>query len=237
MMSRNPDSLLVRERLLCITHYIFKTEVRLVNKIVEPRHYIHTKLKKQLLKIAPKYLKNLFLVNIDGLPLFKSLRSETYFILCSVVSISKIRKVFPVGIYYDTEKPNNLNEYLQDFIDEINNLIEHGLHFGNHTSFLNGTYFICDAPAKSYVMGTISQPGFNSCTRCIVRGVTSDNRIFVDLERLSHSNEGFLEWKDTNFRRDTPLTNIAGLDFIHHFILDYLHLQCLGVMQTMIMNI
>jgi len=223
---------------------LLKTEVRLVKKIVEPGHYIHIGLKKQLLKIAPKYLKNVstfkLLINIDGLPLFKSSRSEVYPILCTVVSIPELRKkVFPVGIYYGIEKPNNLNEYLQDFIDEINNLIEHGLHFGNHISFLNGTYFVCDAPAKSYIMGTVSHTGFNSCTRCIVRGITSDNRrIFVDLESLARTNEDFLEWKDTNFRRrDTPLTNIAGLDFVHHFILDYLHLQCLGVMRTMIMNI
>jgi len=36
---------------------LLKTEVRLVKKIVEPGHYIHTGLKKQLLKIVPKYLK------------------------------------------------------------------------------------------------------------------------------------------------------------------------------------
>lgn len=150
---------------------LLQTEVKLIKKIVEPGYYIHIGLKKQLLKIAPKYFRNIstfkLLVNIDGLPLFKSSSAQVYPILCSVVSIPELRKkVFPIGIYYGEEKPDDLNKYLQDFIEEINNLIEHGLHFGNHTVLLEGTYFVCDAPAKSYIMGTVSYTGFSSCTRC-----------------------------------------------------------------------
>lgn len=66
---------------------------------------MHIGLKKQLLKIAPKYLKNVptfkLLVNIDGLPLFKSSSAQVYPILCSEVFIPELRKkVFPIGIYY-----------------------------------------------------------------------------------------------------------------------------------------
>lgn len=222
---------------------LLQTEVKLIKKIVEPGYYMHIGLKKQLLKIAPKYLENVstfkLLVNIDGLPLFKSSSAQVYPILCSVVSIPELRtKVFPIGIYYGEEKPDNLNKYLQDFIEEINNLIERGLYFGNHTVLLDGTYFVCDAPAKSYIMGTVSRTGFSSCTRCTVRGVTSDNRrIFVDLESPARTCEDFVEWRDGDFRRRaTPLINIIGIDFVHHFVLDYLHLQCLGVMRTMILN-
>lgn len=53
---------------------LLKTNVKLSKKIVEPRSYIHIGLKNQLLKIAPKYFKNVptfkLLINIDGLPLY-----------------------------------------------------------------------------------------------------------------------------------------------------------------------
>ncbi|EFN72002.1 hypothetical protein EAG_06099, partial [Camponotus floridanus] len=222
---------------------LLKTNVKLIKKVVQPGYYIHIGLQKQLLKIAPKYLKTAhsfkLLINIDGLPLFKSSSDQVYPILCTVVSVSKLRnKVFPIGIYYGKEKPANLEDYLEDFIIEVKNLKNNGLHFKNYTVWLDGIYFVCDAPAKSFIMGTVSHTGFFSCTRCTVRGITLDNRrIFLDLESPARTCQDFLQWKDSNFRRkNTSLTNIAGLDFVHDFVLDYLHLECLGVMRSMILN-
>lgn len=215
---------------------LLKTEIKLNKKGVEPGYYIHIGLQNQLLKIASKYLKRInsfqLLINIDGLPLFRSSPDQVYLILCTIVSVPELRKqVFPIGIYYGKDKPVNLEDYLTDFITEINSLHENGLHFQDHTAQLDDIYFVCDAPAKSFIMGTVSHTGFYSCTRCTVQGVTSNNRrIFINLESPARTSEDFLQWKDTHFRRrDTPLINIAGLDFVHHFILDYLHLQCLGV--------
>lgn len=223
---------------------LLKTNVKCIRKIVEPGYYIHIGLEKQLLKNCSNYLKNVntfkLLINIDGLPLFKNSLDQVYPILCTVVSIPELRhKVIPAGIYYGKEKPKNLDDYLQDFIIEVNNLIEHGLFFQNHTTILDAIYFVCDALAKSYILGTVSHTGYSSCTRCTVRGVTSNNRrVFFYLESPARTSEDFIEWRDPNFRRrSTLLINIAGLDFVHDFILDYLHLQCLGVMRAMILNI
>lgn len=222
---------------------LLKTEIKFNKRFVEPGYYIHIGLQNQLLKIGSKYLKTVsffkLLVNIDGLPLFRSSPDQVYPILCTVVSIPELRKkVFPIGIYYGKEKPVNLEDFLTDFIKEINSLHDNGLHFENHTAHLDGVYFVCDAPAKSFIMGTVSHTGFYSCTRCTVQGITSDNRrIFIDLESPTRTCEDFLQWKDRSFRRrHTPLINIKGLDFVHDFVLDYLHLQCLGVMRSMIVN-
>lgn len=79
---------------------------------------------------------------------------------------------------------------------------ENGLHFENHIVQLDGVYFVCDVPAKSLIMGIVSHIGFYSCTRCTVRGVTSDNRrIFIDLENLTRTCEDFLQRRDPMFRR------------------------------------
>lgn len=128
------------------------------------------------------------------------------------------KSVIPIGIYYGNAKPHDLNMYLQDFINEINELIEHGLNVHNHTVFLDGTYFVCDAPAKNYIMGTVSHTGYNSCTRCTVRGITSNNRrIFIDLECPSRTCEDFLEWRDHDFRRrSTTLLILSTINIIHN---------------------
>lgn len=107
-----------------------------------------------------------------------------YLILCTIVSVPELRnKVFPIEIYYGKDKPVHLEDYFEDFVTEITNLYENGLFLGNRTVQLDGIYFVCDAPAKSLIMGIISHTGFYSCTRCAVRGVTSNNRrIFINLE-------------------------------------------------------
>lgn len=162
-----------------------------------------------------------------------------------MVSIPELRnKVFPIGIYYGKEKPANLENYLEDFITEVNNLKTNGLYYENCTALvrLDDVYFVCDTPAKSFMIRTVSHTGFYSCTRCTVRGVTSNNRrIFLNLESPARTCQDFLQWKDLKFRRrNTPLINMADLDFIyhllHHFIFDYMHLECLGVIRTMIVK-
>jgi len=69
---------------------LLKTNVKLIKKVVELGYYTHIGLKKQLLKIVPKYLKNVkyfkLLINIDGLPLFRSSPDQRYLTLRSIRS-------------------------------------------------------------------------------------------------------------------------------------------------------
>jgi len=64
---------------------LLKTDVKLIKKVVESGFYVHVGLKKQLLKIASKYLKNVrsfqLLINIDGLSLFRSSSDQVYIAL------------------------------------------------------------------------------------------------------------------------------------------------------------
>jgi len=40
-------------------------------------------------------------------------------------------KVFIIGAYYGKSKPNNCNEYMQDFVDELCTLINVGIVVNN----------------------------------------------------------------------------------------------------------
>jgi len=66
-------------------------------------------------------------INCDGLPLYKSSAKEFWPILCKVHNIPDIYKPFPVAIFCGNGKPNNLNNYLNDFIREMNELTREGI--------------------------------------------------------------------------------------------------------------
>lgn len=56
-------------------------------------------------------------IGIDGLPLAKSSSSQLWPILGYLRPLKN--KVFPIGIYWDYEKPKDSNEFLREFVNEI----------------------------------------------------------------------------------------------------------------------
>lgn len=67
--------------------------------------------------------------NIDGLPLFKSSGLQVWPILAQVhhPSNKHFDVVFPVGIYCGTSKPQCLQEYLDQFVQELAEVLSCGL--------------------------------------------------------------------------------------------------------------
>jgi len=91
------------------------------------------------------------LINVDGLPIAKSSNSCLWPILCSS---TKQKKVFVIGSFHGFEKPNNSNEFLKKFVDEIIPLINNGFNFNGKQISVNIHTLICDVPAKSFVLCT-----------------------------------------------------------------------------------
>lgn len=88
-------------------------------------------------------------INIDGLPLFNSTKSGFWPILGKVDS----SKPFIIALFYGAEKPNNLADYLQDFISEYSELST-GSEVNDCRFTINLTSIICDAPARAFVKQT-----------------------------------------------------------------------------------
>jgi len=90
--------------------------LRRVNaKGVEPKNHYHFGLRNCIENLLSRqsYINLSIIevyVNIDGLPLFKSLSSKVYPILCSVVP--NYSEVSVVGIYNGNQKPPNANIFL-----------------------------------------------------------------------------------------------------------------------------
>jgi len=73
-------------------------------------------------------------VGIDGFPLTKYSKSIFWPILCYLRPY--YNNVFPIGLYWGNEKPNNSNDFLDDFIKEIRNLILNGIKILNKSGVL-----------------------------------------------------------------------------------------------------
>ncbi|XP_022177327.1 uncharacterized protein LOC111038505 [Myzus persicae] len=224
---------------------LLKTNIVFEKSIVEPGSYIHFGLEMQLRRLisnspSANNIQDLkLLLNIDGLPLFKSSAGQVYPILIVIMNVPQLKNVvFPVGIYYGMRKPNNMFDFLNPFINELVDLMTNGLiiELGNKISVkLIG--MCCDAPAKKDLLGIKGHGGYNSCTKCTVHGRTIERRrTFADLDCPLRTNYDFINWVDVNFRQlDTPLVRIPDFDFVKSIILDFMHLVCLGVMRTMLL--
>jgi len=107
------------------------------------------------------------LINIDGLPLTKSSNNCLWPILCSD---TRIKKVYLIGAYQGNEKASDSNLFLSKFVNVINPLILNTYYYKNHKFKIKVHALICDAPAKSLVLHTKGHTGYNSCSKCVIKG-------------------------------------------------------------------
>lgn len=89
--------------------------------------------------------------NMDGLPLFKSSALEFWPILMNVADMPQLRPMV-VAIYYGRGKPKSCEQYLRQFVNELNDVQLNGIHTSKG-AIVKGAInaIICDAPARSYV--------------------------------------------------------------------------------------
>jgi len=114
-------------------------------------------------------------IGIDGLPIAKSNSNQFYPILAYMRPTSNI--VFPVGLYFGTEKPSDSNEFLKDFVNETKHLVTHGILIENKLYKVKIDVFCCDTPAKAFILRIKSHNGFFSCSRCEIEGEYKSNRV------------------------------------------------------------
>lgn len=143
--------------------------------------------------------------------------------------------VFPIGVYCGIKKPSSCESFMNEFVTEAVNLINSGLNYSHTIIKVVIKGFVCDAPAKSFLLGVKGHTGYYSCTKCKQPGVYLQNRMtFPDCDAPLRTHEEFLQMNDEDFHRcKSPLTEIPGINFITGFPLDYMHLVCLGVMRSL----
>ncbi|XP_036150652.1 uncharacterized protein LOC118648446 isoform X1 [Monomorium pharaonis] len=219
---------------------LFGNPINGETRYVEPGYYWHNGLKACLNKLAEENywdesVETLLLsINIDGLPLFKSSGSCVYPILGSIFCSERI---FLIGCYHGYKKPQDFNNFLQDFVDKTKDLITTGYNYQGKTIKIEIYNLICDALAKAAVLNVVSHTGYYSCTKCTVKGNSKLNRVyFTNTQAILRSNRDFLmQTQKEHHRGISPLTLIPNFGPISNVPLDYMHVVCLGVMREMLL--
>ncbi|XP_078487633.1 uncharacterized protein LOC144745451 [Ciona intestinalis] len=182
------------------------------------------------------------LVNIDGLPLFKhSPDYKLYPILVSVYKLSM--RPICVGVYSSEKSqhrqlPSN-DLYLKHFLHDVNSLKSAPLKNGNLTFKINESeVYICDAPCRSALKCIKSHSGYNSCERCTVHGSYESVAGHVSFNNAnsasSRTNENFNLQIHQSHHKGASVLVQHGVKMVSHFILDYMHMCCLGVTKRLL---
>lgn len=178
------------------------------------------------------------LINIDGVPLFKSSKKQLWPILCQVFSHFNGYKPFVVAIFCGNNKPSDTERYLAKFIEEINRLQDSGIKINNRFFTISIKAFICDRPARSLLKSMKNHGGYYACERCTVSGIRHKKRTVYPLLNDSEprTNESFRNQSNPEHHiGKSPLLLIEPeIDFVKHFVLDSMHLLFLGVTKKLL---
>jgi len=174
-------------------------------------------------------------VNIDGLPLSRSSKSQLWPILAS---LNGSDHVFSIAIFHGYSKPNSVDEFLCDFINDCKSCMENGVEVdGKHYRF-GLKAIICDAPARSFLKCIIAHTGYHACERCENKGETiQKRRVFnttVGNKNLRTDKEfNEMKYSPEHQKSSSPLT-LLSFKCVSKIPLDYMHLVLLGVVKRML---
>lgn len=109
-------------------------------------------------------------LNIDGLPISKSSKSQIWPILNKIYS-DKAFTPFVISAYHGYSKPSSLNKFLTPFCQKYNILRNTGLIFGEKRYTVQIRSVICDSPARAFVTCIKSHNGYFGCGKCMQEGI------------------------------------------------------------------
>jgi len=154
-----------------------------------------------------------------------------------LINVDRTSPVLLAGVFCGESKPKDINEYLNLFISELSSLISSGFVYKSNHYEVKVRAFICDSPARAFVLGSKSHSAYFGCHKCYQRGKSFQRRIIYQLQES-------LPRTDAQFRNRTQVEhhNILlplkieelPLDIVRQFPFDYMHTVCLGVMKSML---
>jgi len=210
---------------------------------INPGLYYHFGLRSAILEHFKSISTNnidviKIVIGIDGLPISKSSASQLWPIL-GYIRLFK-NSVFPIGIYWGHEKPEDSNSYLKQFFIEAKELLTNGVNINGVIFKVIIDGFSLDAPAKSYVLKVKGHSGYDSCTRCIEEGEYLKNRScfpYTASSEIKRTHDDYINMKYEEHHVGNTisiLSDLPGINIVDAFALDYMHLVCIGIMKKLI---
>lgn len=174
------------------------------------------------------------MLNMDGLPCFKSVNTHVWPILCSLRFEGKNSRPFTVGVFYGVEKDMSVHDFLCDFVKDYNECRTSGFSCRGRTFKVKVLAFVCDAPARAFIKNVKPHSARQGCERCTVVGVRLKGVTFNDDECPARTNATFRNRTHADHHKGPSPLEQARIKMISQFVLDYMHLILLGVMRRLL---
>ena len=93
----------------------------------------------------------------------------------------------------------------------------------------------CDDPARSFLKCVVGHTSYHCCERCTIKGDWTQGRItYNDNVCETKTEEAFSQLHYNDHQKKGSLLIHANVPFVTLFVLDYMHLVCLGVMKRIL---
>ena len=175
-------------------------------------------------------------LNVDGIPLFNDSRKHhAYPILVQVCTHPS--KVLCYGVYVSETNSNKMppvNIFLENFVNELSILIKNGLVVKEKKITFTVKAFVCDAPARAALKKIVNHNSYNGCERCQQKGSYAGGHVaLLETDAPKRTDQSFQVFSDPPHHTDNEVSilNKLGIGFVSTFVLDYMHLVCIGVMK------
>lgn len=168
-------------------------------------------------------------IGIDGIPLSKSSSSQLWPILGNVVGN---KEVFVIGAYHGYTKPFCSNAFLEQFVSEMENITSEGFVFNEKKIYVEIRAIVCDAPAKSMVLGVKGHTGYYGCTKCEVKGEYLNRRMaYLEINSPLRDDEKFSNRNQLMYHKllDPIALERINIGCVSQIPVDYMHCVLLGV--------
>ncbi|KYN10883.1 hypothetical protein ALC57_16983 [Trachymyrmex cornetzi] len=163
-------------------------------------------------------------LNIDGLPISKSSKSQIWSILGKIYG-DKAFTPFVISAYHGHSKPASLQNFLTPFCQEFNILQNTGLIFDKKRYTIKIRSVICDSPARAFVTCTKAHNGFFGCGKCMQEGIYSNHHmLFLESTAPLRTDLNFNNRVQEDHHTGVSPFESIKLGMVSQFPLDYMHL-------------
>lgn len=144
-----------------------------------------------------------------------------------------------VHAYAGPGKPKNVDNYLEEFCEEITELQANGVICGKDRVLkpFKIRAFICDAPAAAFTSGRIGHSSYHGCPKCdqiCTRDEANSRLVYQTSAGNPRTDESFFQRHDPLHHRPEFLNRHskleqAGIGHVTQFVIDPMHLIDIGV--------